>query len=451
MTVNIQGFGNSLVTPELIAREHLMRLSTNLIWAHLATFALEKYFESKIGDQITIVKPQKSFVNRGRVIDASKRSPLINETVQVKVKDRFNVVYGWSDQTATLTLDQFMKNYARDGMELLAYVYDQSSALEMGRSAPTLFGVPGSNFPQDRAAYLSAHAADISIPRDMKNAFCVLNTHDKAAFNVDLSGAAGQSGKYNEAMVRTAIESSYMGETSDWPMFSSVHMPTQQVLKPAGMTTPMVNASATNTDTIPTDGWGVNNTKVLKKGQIITFKDVYEVKPRSWDLEQENLDKLETTGRLKTFTVTADVTTNGAGAASIPISPEINDGTNTKVDQEGNTVVMKALQNVSKKPANDTQITIVGQTTEASGTVTYRQVSAFHRDALCFVPIELAATESAVVSGVVEDEQTGLSISYLQGVDFNTKVESLRLDVMFAQKNIYPELSMRVWTSTVSG
>ena len=68
----------------------------------------------------------------------------------------------------------------------------------------------------------------------------------------------------------------------------------------AGGGTPLVNGASQTGSTIATDGWP-NSTLVLKAGDLVTFA----------------------TGPNLVYDITADVTSNGSGVATLPVSPNV--------------------------------------------------------------------------------------------------------------------------------
>ena len=99
-------------------------------------------------------------------------------------------------------------------------------------------------------------------------------------------------------------------------------------------------------------------------GDVITFAGVFGVNPQNY----------ETTGLLQEFVVLEDVDTDGAGAGSIKISPSLNDGTATTTNAAGDTISLKAYQNVTALPADNAPITVLG-----AANTTYEQNYLLHR------------------------------------------------------------------------
>jgi hypothetical protein len=239
--------------------------------------------------------------------------------------------------------------------------------------------------------------------------------------------------KFNEMMVKDAIQKGYMGPVAGYDMFQSQNVFMHTVGAYAG--TPLANAVTAQTGaSIVTDGWTASITGLLKAGDVITFAGVYEINPQTY----------ESTGRLQQFVVTADVNSDGTGSATIPISPSINDGTLTTLDGEGNSISTKGYQNVTAAVANNAAITVMG-----TASTTYRQSLLFHRDAVGLAVIDLELPQSAVVKSRVRDEDSGLSLTLTGAYDISEQSEITRIDVVWGAHMIYPELAHRLWGSAV--
>lgn len=440
--VTTRGTKNVLLTPNVIAKEMLMRLMNALVLPKLGRFDYGKYFEDAIGNTITIKKPYFAFVSSGRALTAAQINPMVDESIEISVDKRYKGALKWNDVELTLDINQFSERYLDTIIEQLGYRFDQDGAIALINGAFMIAQDPGTVLTQDQVPDIRAYWNEAGIPMDGNN-FGLINPVDSAQIQKDLAGAAGNSGKFNEAIVKRNIERWFRGELSGFRMFESIHIPDLDV-RYNHTGTPLVMGANQNGDSIVTDGWGVNATKVLNKGQLIKIANVKQTYPRSW---KEDLSAKIPIGRDMVFTVLEDVTTGAAGQATIRISPEINDGTLTTLDGDGNDVTLKAFQNVTQEPADNAAITIVGLASPNPAAVKYRQNIFFHRRALHFVPVMLAELKSAVHQYTAVDPQTNLSVAALQYLDGANREETLRLDSFYGVKNIYGDLCVRYASS----
>lgn len=445
MATEVRGNRNVLLTPSIIAKESLMRLMNSLVIPRLSSFNFEKYFSAAIGDTITIRLPFYAFITKGRVMQDADINAMIDRSVTLKVGDRWHFPIRWNDEEKTLHINDFSSRYLDSGIEQLAYEYDVAGADTLVLDSHIHNSVPGTEFTQDLVPFIRAHAEEVAIPSDMSN-FGLINPYDSATLVKDLGGAKGESGKYVEGMVRAAIERRFVGELSEYRIYRTIHMPTVEVTRAAAHGAPLVNGANQDGTAINTDGWGAGARVVMKKGQLFTIAGVYEVYPRTYDGDGANRKKRQT-GRLKTFTVTSDVACNAAGAAVINFAPEINDGSMTQNDGQGNPVSLRAFQNVSAEPADNAAITVIGLP-QAAGTARYRQNVFFHRKSIQYVPIILSMADSAVRQYRAMDDMTNLNVLVTQTFNGTTMEETLRADIFFATKNVYPELNIRQFSST---
>ena len=444
-TPGTRGQGNVLITPAVVAREYLMRLIDSLIIPRLASFDYRKYYANAIGNTITIKKPYFAFITSGRSLTSAQINPMVDETVTLAVDKRWKGALKWNDVELTLDISQFSQRYLDTIVEQMGYRFDQDGGGALAEGTFMISHEPGTALTQDLVPDIRAYAIEVGIPSDMNN-FGLINPIDSAQIQKDISGAAGASGKFNEAMVKQAIEAYFVGPMSQYRVFETNHIPDMRVRKAgAAQRGGQVRGANQRGDTLNIDGLGVNNAKVFYKGQLIKLQGVEQMYPRRYDDPGDgNLPTKISTGRDMTFAILEDASSDGTGQATLKISPPINDGNLTTVDGDGNAVSLRAFQNVSAAPADNAAITVVGWPGDnATADVSYRQNVFYHRKALHYVPVELERLRSATREYTAMDAQTNLTVSALQYLDGAEREETLRLDTLYGVKNIYPDLCIR--------
>lgn len=188
-------------------------------------------------------------------------------------------------------------------------------------------------------------------------------------------------------------------------------------------------------DRLPTDGWQASR-KVLNKGQLIQIDDVYDVQPRGSRRKLPNL---------KTFVVTADVSSDTAGQATIPICPEINDSNPTSNSGGGASNIKSAHRTYSGDAADNAVITVVGAGKDGINKgKSFRQGFFFHKSAMQFVNIQLANRDASDHHGYAEDPKTGLSVRYTTCSNISDPSTSGKFDIRGAVKVVRPEYALRV-------
>ena len=431
----IRGSKNRVSVPALIANESLFRLMDNLVWPRLANRTYEKYFADKIGDRITVKRPYQARVNSGRVLADTDIAPIIDKTVDILINKRHNFALRYNDEEATLDIVAFGQRYLQTGVEELAYEFDKAGADELGLGLHYSEGTPGTGMTTSAAQLIGAHARHVAIPLNSMN-YGVLDPMDFAAISNDVRALQLPPDDYTEA-----IRSRFQGMLGNWKLFESVAIPYLEV-QDNGASTPLVNrpqvgmpaspatyvAPQYEGNMIPTDGWA-NSTKVMVEGQLFKISGVKEIQPRG---------RRRTTGRDFTFCCAADVTSNGSGVATIPITTDLNAGGLTTEDSDGTVLSLNAFQNVSAAAGDNAAITLVG--TEGK---TYRQGVFYEKSALEYANVQLETFQSAVLQGQATDDQTGVSVSLVGWFDGNNMRETQRIDIFFGVKNIYPELGIR--------
>ncbi len=416
--MSVQGENNRLLTDDIIVKEALRLLKNNLVTAPLVYRDLEKRF-AKVGDTISLKKPFRTKTASGRVL---QKQPMVDQTIpfQINRQEHFGLEVTMRDRT--LSVEQFSERYLKSGIVQLANVIDRSILMEMKK---TFFssGTPGTAIGTKSFHLAKAYMGNVAVPDDGMRR-CILNMLDAAEISDTIAT------KFNENMVKMALQKGYMGPLAGFDLFESANIPVHTVGDHGG--TPLSNGVDQTGSSIITDGWDLSTTGLLKEGDVITFAGVFEINPQSY----------QSTGRLQHFVVTADVDSDGAGNATIPVSPAINDGTLTTVDAEGNTVSLSAFQNVSAPVADGAAITVMGTANTA-----YRQDFLFHRDAVALAMVDLELPQSATVKSRVRDPDSGLSLCMTGAYDINQQTEITRIDAVWGAHMIYPELAHRIFSA----
>ena len=455
MAVSFQGIDNRFAVPDIIAKEALYRLKHHLVMPRLANRTYNDYFEGKVGDTITIKRPYMAKVQQGRIM---RKTEMVDKTITLSIDKRYHFALEVVDEDVTLNIEDYGRRYLDAGVEELAYQYDIDGCNELGRSLFFARGGAGNGLTLKDAQQLRAHATEVAIPMT-RNSFALLDPMDIAAISEDVfmapipnSGAnAGGQGLNNPAMLSETIREAYRGKLGGWHVLESVHIPHLETKGYRGA--PVVMGDNQTGNSIVTDAWTNTAQVVLKKGQLIQIEDVGEVQPRG--------DR-RATGRLQTFVVTEDVSSSASGVATIPIYPEINDGTVTYTNPSGKnaagtndtSVSGSGFQTTTAKAGDNKVIYIVGEGTTAgsggSAAATastkdrqYRQGLFFCGDALEYVNVALAKPKSATYAGTERDSETGVTISYLADFDITEASEAERLDIFFGVKTVYPEIGLR--------
>ncbi|MCK4621293.1 MAG: hypothetical protein KAT62_03660 [Desulfuromonadales bacterium] len=412
--MSAQGVDNRFLTDDVIIKDALVLLKNSLVAAPLVYRDLEKRF-GKVGDTISLKKPFRTKTASGRTL---VKQPLVDQTVPFEIdrQEHFGLEVTMRDRT--LSMEQFRERYLKSGITQIANVIDRSIILKM-KNAFFSSGTPGTALTTKAFHLAKAYQGKVGVPDDgMRRG--IMDMIEAA----EISDAI--SNKYNEAMVKDALQKGYMGPLAGYDLFESANVPTHTVGTYAG--TPLTNGAGQTGATLVTDGWS-SGAVTLNEGDVFTIAGVYEINPQNY----------QSTGRLQRFVVQAQVS-DTTGDMSISISPSINDGSLTTVDGEGNTVSLAAFQNVSAAPADGAAITVMG-----TSATTYTQNFLFHRDAVALAMVDLELPQTAVVKSRVRDPDSGLSLCMTGAYDIQNQTETTRIDAVWGTDLIYPELAHRVW------
>jgi len=410
--------GNRLLTDDIIVKEALRLLKNSLVAAPLVHRDLEKRF-AKVGDSIALQKPFRTKTASGRVL---VKQPMTDLSVPFKIdrQEHFGLEVTMRDRT--LSVENFSDRYLKSGMTQIANVIDRSILLT-AKEAFFSSGTPGTAITLKNFHFAKAFMGQVAVPDDGMRR-CILNMLDAAEISEEISN------KNNEMLVKKAIQKGYMGPLSGFDLFESANIPTHTVGAYGG--TPLTAGADQTGNSITTDGWDTSVNGLLKAGDVIQFAGTKEINPQSY----------ASTGRLKHFVVQEDVNSDGAGLATIKVSPAINDGSLNTTNQAGDTISTAAYQNVDFAPADGAAITVLG-----NADTTYRENFLFHRDAIALAMVDLELPQSATVKSRVRDPDSGMSLSMTGAYDINEQTEITRIDAVWGTDMIYPELAHRMWSA----
>ncbi|HXG80368.1 MAG TPA: P22 phage major capsid protein family protein [Sphingomicrobium sp.] len=419
---------NSLLTPDIIAKEALMQLENNLVAARLVHRAYEDEFTqlsngNKVGSTITIRKPVRYQVRSGAV--AAAQDTTEGQTSIVIDRQR-GIDLQFTSQQLTLDIEKFGERYLAPAMSQLANEVDMD-LYGLYKYVPNWVGTPGQTINSfadfavgpERLDELAVPATDrrgILSPADYwgtLGSFTALfanqgKTAEDALRRANL-GMIAQVDTYQAQNIKTHTRGTADNTTPLVKGASQDRAYTDYVNDSSGT---LVKDVAGTSQTLDTDGW--DNSATLKAGDIFTIQDVYAVNPVS----------KQTLPFLRQFVILEDVTAHASGGTTtLTISPAI--------------ITSGPYKTCSAAPADDAPITIVG--TASTG---YRQNLLFHKNAfaLCMVPMELP--EGAVRAA--QHSYEGLSIRVIPYYDGTNDVSNWRFDILYGVKAIYPELAVRL-------
>lgn len=401
---------NVFKTTSWMAKEFLRHFENNCTFSK---FVNKKYspeytkMEFRPGTTISIPKPSRFTATSGPV---ATFPDLTEDNVTLTVNQ-------WNCSFAPLSIematavqrDQWSERYIKPMAIALASQIDHDGLAMVQANVANATGSPGTT-PSALVTYLNgkAIAQEHSMPVD-DNLSCIINPAAEAGIIDALKGLFHSS---------TDIEKQYregkMGLAAGMKWSMDQNVGSRTVGTQGG--TPQVNGAGQTGSTISLNGWTINITNVLQKGDILTFAGVFAVNP---------VTKLST-GRLQQFVVTAAANSDGSGnTASVAISPPI--------------LTTGTLQTVTASPANGAAVTVLG-----TGGVTASTNILFHKDAFTLAVIPMPTYAGLDVSRVEYDPDSGLAVRITQGMDVTNDKLLCRADVLYGWAATRPEWAARI-------
>ena len=322
----------------------------------------------------------------------------------------------------TLSLDDWSQRIGTPSGIVLANKVD-SYGLSLYHQIPNAVLVPTAGNVKWRA-YLQAGAllADNGTPND-GTWRAVLNQWAQVDVVDELKGLFQKSDEIARQYERGMMGTSG-GFTWTFDQNVAVHTTGQRGGAPLYATTAGDGLSITVT------GFTAAAANRLKKGDIFTFGD--PATPAAGDIFGVNPVSLQTTGKLRQFTVTSDVNSDGAGAATIPIYPPII----------GPATPANPRQTVHALPTGGKALTFLG-----AASTSYYQNIVHQKSAFAMAMCRLQEPFSGQAA-YATDEDTGVAVRTWKASDITTDTHASRADIAFGFAVTRPQWAVRAWSPT---
>jgi hypothetical protein len=410
---------NTLVTPSMIAKEALMQLENNLVFANRVHREYKKEFTGGQGSTVSIRKPVKFYTANG----ATRVDQDVEEkTTNIVIDQRKHVSWSFATQDLTLSIEEYSERYIKPAAITLAQTMDRAVA-GLYSSVWNAVGTPGTTPNSYAAIALAAQRMDeMAVPDDTRTMALNPAAHYAIAGNQLTLDSVGTIGK-------SAYEEARIGRVAKFEMYSSQNTPVHTVGVATG--TPLVQGASQNvtyanavgsnwSQTLNTDGWTNSTTNILRAGDVFTIAGVFAVNPVPGD----GASAKTVMPYLQQFTVLANANSGATtGPAALTISPPI--------------ITTGPFQTVSAAPADNAAITVLG-----TGGTAYPQNMGFHKNAFALVTVPLEMPDGAAFKA--RESHNGLSIRVVKDYDIANDVDIIRLDILYGVKAIYPDLACRL-------
>ncbi len=412
---------NSVLTYGLIAKRAVQVLENNLVMANQVYRGYEAEYSRNVngykpGAVITIRRPAEYVVNDGPVVKIQDSQ---EGSVQLSVDRQKNVGMNFTSKDLTLDITDFSARFIEPAMIQMAQQVDQDVA-SLVSDVPNWVGTPGnilSNF--DSFAAGTQRLDDTAVGLEKRSG--IVTPRDARGLQANFTGPQSV---FAPAMVEKVYRDGILGRVDGVDLFKTQNYYTQTTgtrtngtLNGGTLSTTWLASKDSNTITLSMTGLGASAT--IKKGEVFTIAGVYEINPRS----------KVALPFLKQFTVTADVTASGGGAATVVASPALIPATLAPAD---------AHANASAIPAANAVVTWVG-----SASTSYPVNTIFNQNAFALVMVPLEKPEGGLAK-VARMSHKGINVRILSFYDGINDNNIWRFDVLYGVKTIDPRQAVRL-------
>ena len=394
----------------MVTRETLRVLENELTFTRQINREYDSQFAkagAKIGNVCNVRLPVRFSYSQGQGLVLQD---LTESSVPVVLNTQYQRSFAITSSDLALSVDDFRKRFIDKAMRSMANQID-GDGLQLYKTVNNEVGTPGS-IPSSATVYLAAGALLLNEAAPVEDRCLVISPNMNASIVNGLQGLFNPQKTVGEQYMKGMMSEDTLG--FDWYM--DQNCATHTVGLQGG--TPITNGVNQTGSSIISDGWTAS-TQVLNRGDIIQVAGVYAVNPQN----------LQSFGTLANFVVTADVTSDGSGNATIPIS----------INGAG-IIVTGPYQNVTIALPDDTAITVNG----AASTKSQRGL-AFHPDAFTFASADLPLYGGLdMADRIADDQDLKMSMRVIRDYDINLDRAPLRMDLLGGWATLYPQLAVRI-------
>lgn len=389
---------NSTLTPSIISKETLVMLENNLVAAGKVNRTFENQFV-KIGTTLTVRKPNRFKVTSGPGLSIQD---VVEPSTSITISNQKHVDFQFGSQELTLTIEEFSERYLKPAASELGNQLD-FDVISNYSAVNNLVGTPGT-VPATFASLgaVGQRMDEGAVPQDGR--VLILNP---AAY---WSMADGLKAVFVQSVAEPALKG-FLARIANFEIYMDQNVQNQTVGAFAG--SGVVNGAAQTGSSVVTNGWTASINGLLKQGDVITFAGVNAVNPKS----------RQSTGSLQNFVVTANVNSDGAGNATIPVYPSIT--------------TTGAYQTVTGSPANGAVIAVKGTASTA-----FAQNLAFVKDTFGLVTVPMELPDG--VDFKAREIYKNISLRIIRAYDVQNDVFPCRVDILYGTTTFYPELGCRL-------
>jgi hypothetical protein len=407
---------NTIITPDMIAREALDYLESNLVMAKTAYRGYEQEWLGrgfKVGDTVSYRRPVQYTIRSGKTASIQDTT---EGKLPIQVNNQKGVDIEFDSDELTLDIEEFGERYLKNAGIRIAHEVDKDLN-SLYTNVPNWAGTPGQTVNSFEDFSKGTELLDeLNVP--MEDRYACLSPKDYTGLK-NSQTTLGSS----DRLVETAYERAMLGNVDGVDVHKSQQVATHTRGTAAG--TILVDGASqgvtyatskdTNNQTLNVDG--LTSGTAFAAGDVITLAGVNAV----------NTVTGEDLGFARQFTVTAASATSSGTSDNIAltITPAI--------------ITSGAYKTCSAAPADNAAVTVVG-----SASTNYRQNMIYHKNAFGLVMVPMIKELPGAECATVTDEQTGLSIRYAKQYDITNDKVVHRLDVLYAVTALDNRLATRL-------
>jgi hypothetical protein len=400
---------NTLLTSQVITNELLRRFKNNLGFSGAVSHTWDDKFAvegAKIGDTLRLRDPVMFTAADGPVMTPQN----VVETQKTLTLNKQKVVgFAFTSKDLTVSIDNFAARYLDSAAVALANAVDIEGLTMADQTVGNLVGTVGTPIASLDPFWGAGEMLDTnSAPMDGKRTMCIPPKIQTAVLK------AAQGLFQSSSQVKQQYERGRMGIMGgfEWVMDQNCRTHTNGPLGGA----PQVGAAGQTGSTLAVTGFSAAAALRLNAGDVFTLPTVFRTNRVSGDVKTD----------LMQFTVTAPVSSDASGNATIPIYPPI--------------VTTMPGQTVSNSPAAGAPLTIITGTT---GQLSQEGI-AFHQDAFTLGMAPLEVPKNIQFGANQQDPDTGCAVRMVSMYDIINDLFVTRCDVLFGWAATRPEWACKV-------
>lgn len=405
---------NAIINTALVLNEGIAILENEMVAGSMVNADYSDEFQN-VGSTVSIRRPAQYTVQRDNLDITSGIQDIEQATIPVTLDKTATIAIKLTAKERTLSFEQFSEDILKPAMVQMK----DEIELHIASLYPKFYhflGTPGT-VPSTFLSLggVGAVMTDQAVPFSGRVALHGTDT--------SLALADGLKGVFVQGMAKTALQEASIGKYANFDNYQWVHAPTHTVGPLGG--TPLVNGGAqavtyaaakqTWSQSFITDGWTAAAAARLNAGDVFTVPNVFAVNPVS----------KQSTGRLQTFTVLSNASSDASGNLTMTISPPI--------------ITSGAFQTVTAAPADNVALTIK---TGTAG-VGYKQSLLMNKNAITLVTRALDIPQG---QGLRTTTKTGnrVTVSCTEFMDGKTLEQTMRFDMLYQATVIDPRLGARL-------